>query len=110
MKRLVWLLSAFLLASPLWAADLMQIYRVAQANDATYAAARSTLEAGRERMPQARAGLLPTLSLTANSFWNQNELYLRGSGTTTPANFNSNGYTLTLSQPLFRWQNWVAYD
>lgn len=49
MKRLVWLLSASLLASPLRAADLMQIYREAQANDATFAAARSTLEAGRER-------------------------------------------------------------
>ncbi|MBP9228346.1 MAG: TolC family outer membrane protein [Azonexus sp.] len=110
MKRLVWLLSASLLASPLRAADLMQIYREAQANDATFAAARSTLEAGRERTPQARAGLLPTLSLSANSFWNENQLYVRGSGNTTPANFNSNGYTLTLSQPLFRWQNWVAYD
>jgi outer membrane protein len=25
-------------------------------------------------------------------------------------NFNSNGYSVSLSQPLFRWQNWVAYD
>ena len=110
MKRLVSLLVTPLLVSPLLAADLMQVYRDAQANDATYAGARSTLEAGRERMPQARAGLLPTLSLTANSFWNENDLYLRGSGNTVSANFNSNGYTLTLSQPLFRWQNWVAYD
>jgi len=110
MKKLIWSLVTPLLVSPLWAADLMQIYREAQANDATYAAARSTLEAGRERTPQARAGLLPTLSLTANSFWNQNDLYFRGGGNTIPANFNSNGYTLTLSQPLFRWQNWVAYD
>jgi len=113
MKKLVWLLATPLLASPLWAADLLQIYREAQNNDATFAAARSTLEAGRERTPQARAGLLPTLSLSGNSLWNKNDLYLRD-GTLPPnlANprFNSNGYTLTLSQPLFRWQNWVAYD
>jgi outer membrane protein len=114
MKRLVWLLATPLLASPLWAADLLQIYREAQDNDATFAAARSTLEAGRERTPQARAGLLPTLSLSGNSLWNQNDLYLRN-GTLPPTldpnpRFNSNGYTLALTQPLFRWQNWVAYD
>ena len=114
MKKLVWLLAAPFLASPLWAADLLQVYREAQNNDATFAAARSTLEAGRERTPQARAGLLPTLSLSGNSLWNKNDLYLRD-GTLPPTlnpnpRFNSNGYTLTLSQPLFRWQNWVAYD
>ena len=114
MKKLVWLLTTPLLASPLWGADLLQVYREAQNNDATFAAAKSTLEAGRERTPQARAGLLPTLTLSGNSLWNQNDLYLRN-GTLPPTvdpnpHFNSNGYTLTLSQPLFRWQNWVAYD
>ena len=114
MKKLAWLLVTPLLASPLWAADLLQIYREAQNNDATFAAARSTLEAGRERTPQARAGLLPTLSLSGNSLWNKNDLYLRD-GTLPPTldpnpRFNSNGYTLALTQPLFRWQNWVAYD
>ena len=114
MKKLVWLLATPLLASPLWAADLLQIYREAQDNDATFAAAKSTLEAGRERTPQARAGLLPTLSLSGNTIWNKNDLYLRN-GTLPPTldpnpRFNSNGYTLALTQPLFRWQNWVAYD
>ena len=110
MKKLLPLLVASLCAAPLWAADLMQVYREAQDNDAAYAAARSTLEAGRERTPQARAGLLPTLSVSANSTWNKNDLYLRNNGVTYDPKFNSNGYTLTLSQPLFRWQNWVAYD
>jgi len=114
MKKLVWLLATPFLSSPLWATDLLQIYREAQNNDATFAAARSTLEAGRERTPQARAGLLPTLSLSGNTLWNQNDLYLRN-GTLPPTldpnpRFNSNGYTLALTQPLFRWQNWVAYD
>ncbi len=110
MKKLFSLLATPLLVSPLWAADLMQIYREARENDATYAAARSSLDAGREKTPQARAGLLPTLSVGANSTWNENELYIRDTSRRTPADFNSNGYTLTLSQPLFRWQNWVAYD
>ena len=110
MKKLFSLLAAPLLISPLWAADLMQIYREARDSDAAYAAARFNLDAGRERTPQARAGLLPTLSVGANSVWNENDLYLRNNSSTYNTKFNSNGYTLTLSQPLFRWQNWVAYD
>ena len=110
MKRLAWLLGTSLLASPLWAADLLQIYREAQANDAAYAAARSTVEAGRERTPQALAGLLPTIGISGNTQWNENDISLRKSAVTDNVKFNSNGYTLTLTQPLFRWQNWVAYD
>ena len=114
MKKLAFLLAAPLFSSPLWAADLMQIYREARENDAAYAAARSGMEAGQERLPQARAGLLPTLGASGNTIWNKNDLYLRN-GTLPPTvnanpRFNSNGYTVTLSQPLFRWQNWVAYD
>ncbi len=110
MKRLAWLLGTSLLASPLWAADLLQIYREAQANDAAYAASRSTVEAGRERTPQALAGLLPTIGISGNTQWNENDISLRRTNITDKVKFNSNGYTLSLTQPLFRWQNWVAYD
>ena len=35
---------------------------------------------------------------------------LRTSGAETRnTSFNTNGWTATLTQPLFRWQNWVAY-
>ncbi|HXE41164.1 MAG TPA: TolC family outer membrane protein [Azonexus sp.] len=113
MKKLVWLMAYPLLASPLFAADLIQVYREAQDNDSTYGAARATLDAGRERMPQGRAGLLPSLTLSGNSVWNDNTLDSRSQ--TLPPNlknqrYNSNGYQVTLSQPLFRWQNWVTYD
>ena len=109
MKKLAWLLISPLIATPLCAADLMQVYRDAQSNDPTFAAARATLEAGQEKQPQARAGLLPSLSLSGNTVWNENQISAQGSPTFSP-NYNSNGYQLTLSQPLFRWQNWVAYD
>lgn len=110
MKKPLSLLLAVLFASPVWSADLLQIYREARENDAAYAAARSAMEAGQEQLPQARAGLLPTLSVSGNTVWNNNDLYLRNGGNTYNPKFNSNGYTLTLAQPLFRWQNWVAYD
>lgn len=111
MKKLGWLLVSPLLASPLLAADLMQVYRDAQDNDPTFAAARATLDAGREKTPQARAGLLPSLTLSGNTVWNENEYsYKSQPAFNGEQRYNSNGYQLTLSQPLFRWQNWVGYD
>lgn len=110
MKKLAWLILSPLLAAPVFAADLMQVYREAQDNDPTFAAARATLDAGREKMPQGRAGLLPSLTLSGNTVWNENEVSLFNGATLGKPHFNSNGYQLTLSQPLFRWQNWVSYD
>ncbi|MGE5467059.1 MAG: TolC family outer membrane protein [Ignavibacteria bacterium] len=93
------------------AADLLGIYKEALAYDAQFAAARSAVEAGREKLPQGRAGLLPTVGLSSNTTWNDADYRLR---TTPPTNipfkYNSNGWTVTLSQPLFRWQNWVSYN
>ncbi len=111
MKKLAWLLISPLIATPLCAADLMQVYRNAQSNDPTFAAARATLEAGQEKQPQARAGLLPSLSLSGNTTWNDNDYkYATMPSFNGGRQYNSNGYQLTLSQPLFRWQNWIAYD
>jgi outer membrane protein len=88
-----------------WAADLEQVYRDALSYDAALASARASLEAGREKLPQGRAGLLPSLNLTGNSSWNDVDLkhydVTRG--------YNSNGWQVQLTQPLFRWQNWVQY-
>lgn len=109
MKKLAWLIVSPLFASPLFAADLMQVYRQAQDNDPTFAAARQVLDAAREKMPQARAGLLPNLNLSGNTVSNKNEVSRHDGPTLQKQNYNSNGYQLTLSQPLFRWQNWVGY-
>lgn len=108
MQRLSWFLPLFLLAAPGWAMDLMQVYRQAQEYDAAFATARANLEAGRERGPQGRAGLLPSLSLSGNTLWNDQRL--ESDGVRTDRRYNSHGYTLTLTQPVFRWQNWVANE
>lgn len=110
MKTLAWLLLSPLLLSSAHAADLMQVYREAQDNDAAFAAARYTAEAGREKLPQGRAGLLPSLTLSGNTVWNENNIAFHNGNTLGKPRFNGNGYQLTLSQPLFRWQNWIAYD
>jgi outer membrane protein len=90
-------------------ADLLQVYRDAAGFDAQYAAARAARNAGVEKLPQGRAGLLPTIGLSANTTWNDIESTSRSTGITTGREYNSNGWSASLSQPLFRWQNWVGY-
>ncbi|HMM70979.1 MAG TPA: TolC family protein, partial [Rhodocyclaceae bacterium] len=63
-------------------------------------------------VPQARAGLLPSLSLNAQTNWNDLEVSNRAPTLAIQGRrqYNNNGYSLSLSQPLFRWQNWVAFE
>ena len=106
--RLSLLAGSLLLAGSVAAADLLQVYREALVNDAQYAAARATVEAGREKLPQGLAGLLPTIGGTANTVWNENEYSPRNLPNWS-RDFNSNSWNVNLTQPLFRWQNIVQY-
>jgi outer membrane protein len=90
------------------AIDLLQVYQEALANDAPFASARATLAAGQERSTQGRAGLLPTVGVTGN--YNRNDIDVSSGGVDIGRNFNTSGYTLALSQPLFRLANWEAYQ
>jgi outer membrane protein len=105
------------------AADLLQVYSQALANDSAFAAARASLAAGRERVPQGRSLLLPTVRASGS--------YDRSSGDNTPHNVGTiaelpgggigmvnpssshdrvNRASISLSQPLFRWENWQTYE
>jgi outer membrane protein len=103
-------LAAF--ALPALAEDLMQVYRDAQRYDAVFSAARNSLDAGREKLAQGRALVLPTLGLTGNLTKQRIESdskdpSLTPSFTRNPRIF---GYQLTFTQPVFRPQNWNQYD
>jgi outer membrane protein len=122
-------LIAVLLASAFFslntqAADLLQVYQQALANDATYASARASAAAGRERIPQGRAGLLPTVSAvgditrTNNDYAPFNEGQpIRDANGTVIGTVGSGGpsatvkeITVQLAQPLFRWDRWETYQ
>jgi outer membrane protein len=99
-------------AQPAAAEDLLQVFRDSQRYDATYSAARNTLAAGRERLPQGRALLLPTLNLSANATRSRLDVESRDPSVSPSflRNPDSAGYTLTLTQPIFRAQNWMQYQ
>jgi outer membrane protein len=90
------------------AIDLLQVYREALANDAVYASARSTLTAGQEREIQGRAGLLPQIGVGGSV--NRTNADVSAAGIEVGRNFTSRGYSVTLSQPLFRVANWEQYQ
>lgn len=91
--------------------DLMQIYREAQQNDPTLAAAQSTWVATQEKVPQARAGLLPNVSVAGAANYNWYDLHVNGDqGGTLTRDFRFGQLTVNASQPLFRYANRVQYD
>ena len=111
MKRIAicTLLLGFGLPAP--AADLADIYRQARDSDAAYASARAAWTAAQEKLPQGRAGLLPAANLSAFTQYNDREIRFRSPGTLPAASqYNSNSFTLSLTQPLYRRQNWVAFE
>ena len=94
------------------AADLLQTYHAAQANDPQIAAAYATQQAGREKLPQGRSLLMPSINLNANSTFNDQTIRYLGASPFPGGNnrYNSNGYGVTLVQPLYRQQNWLVYS
>lgn len=105
MKKTLTLTAGLLLAWNACAADLLEVYREALAQDPQYAAAQAAYRAAQEKLPQGRAGLLPQATVSANTTYNDVDSSLSGS-----RQFNSNGYSVTASQPLFRKQNLVVYQ
>jgi outer membrane protein len=88
------------------ATDVLQAYREALANDAQYASARATLAAGQEKSVQGRSGLLPNVAVSGAYSRNN----LDSSSLPRSVDYSGNGYTLSLSQPLFRVANWEQYQ
>jgi len=113
-RKLFLTLAVVFAAGSAWGADLISVYRDAVAYDAQFASARASLDAGREKLPQGRAGLLPTIGLASGTTWNDLEVHRRTSPETIPpympVKYNTSGWTVTLTQPLFRWQNWLGYN
>lgn len=100
-----------LAGQPAAAADLLDIYRQALASDPVYSAARASWQAAQEKLPQGRAGLLPQASVSAYTQYNDRELQFRDPTIAFNRNqYNSNSASVSVTQPIYRKQNFVAYD
>ncbi|MCX7218200.1 MAG: TolC family outer membrane protein [Burkholderiales bacterium] len=91
------------------ASDLLQIYKDALANDAAYGSARASQRAGQEKLVQGRSGLLPTVGLSGSDTRTKLDV-TPDQGRSGNFDYNTNSYSLALTQPLFRWANWQQYE
>src|SRR5688572_23596758 len=82
--------------------DLVDIYQQAAAHNATYQSALATYQAAKYGVPISRASLLPSVTLAANTTGNHVD-------PNAVTNYNTHGYTLTLTQPIFNFGAWKAY-
>ncbi|MEC5385577.1 TolC family outer membrane protein [Uliginosibacterium sp. H3] len=107
MKRIAYLVLVACSAMNAHAANLLDIYRDALVSDSQFNSARAQLESGKEKGPQGTANILPVLNMTGASSYTRTDVEL----VSNPVNFgfNTNSYQVQLTQPLFRWQNWVSY-
>lgn len=96
------------LAGPARSMTLTQVYATAQSQDMQYRAARHALDASLEKLPQARAGLLPTLNLNAAQNRQAGDAVFTD-GVTIQREPHSWNWQLQLTQPLFRAGNWASY-
>lgn len=90
-------------------ADLLAVYQDAHRYDAQFASAQAAQAAGREALAQGRAGLLPTIVLSANRMNNDLDFTIRN-GVRSGKRYDSDGWTVSLTQPLFRWDRWAGYN
>lgn len=86
------------------AMDLAQAYRLAVANDSQVASAQLQLNAIRERVPQAQAGLLPQVNSAVTLQQQYGEIYPAGKPS-YPTDFKNQNYSVSLSYPIYRPQN-----
>jgi outer membrane protein len=88
---------------PAAAADLLTVYRDALVSDPVYQSARAQYGANIERLPQARSTYLPALSGSAAIFRNDVNREIA-----QDLQYTTKTYTVSLSQAIFRPQNWIA--
>ncbi|MEJ0099285.1 MAG: TolC family outer membrane protein [Pseudomonadota bacterium] len=102
---------ALLTASlPVFSADLLGVYDEALQNDPQIREAEATRKAQREARPQAFGTLLPQISGAASTTRARTDTnYVDPDPTAAGTQWSTtNGWSLSLRQSVFSWQNWVA--
>jgi len=84
------------------AADLTEVYVAAKAHDPVLGAARASLDANRQAVPQARSALLPNLTASASRADNDRE-------TLVEETFTDEAWQVQLRQPIVNVESWFDY-
>jgi outer membrane protein len=89
------------------AMDLLQVFELAVKNDAQIQAAEYAYLSAQEAKPQARAALLPNISLDVFAGKNSTEIINQATQISASNDYNSDGYTLALTQSIYNHAYWL---
>ena len=93
------------------AENLLEVYKMALENDAAFQAAEYKYSAAAEMKVQARAGLLPDVSFSAEKT-HRNQDILRNNDSfvgTGESTYPIKSLSLSITQPVFRYESWLRY-
>ena len=105
MKKSLLMVGLTLIAQGAIGADLLEAWNAARKTDAVFSAARNALLAGQEKTVQGTALLLPKLSLTGNTGLAVSDSEPGNVSSSNPVYHrrgNSYGYSMSLTQPVYR--------
>ncbi len=106
--QLASLLACMCLAMDAQAMTLLDAFNAAQAYDSQLASARGARDAAYEKSTQGFAGLLPTVSATANI--NRINTHLTTTGIDRTIDYTQEVYQLQLRQPIYNRNNFDVYE
>ncbi|MES9962279.1 MAG: TolC family outer membrane protein [Candidatus Sedimenticola sp. 20ELBAFRAG] len=108
-KKLLPLLVSLIVASPVFGEDLSQVYALAKENDPQLMAARAERDSALEARPQAKAALLPNISLTGNANRTRRDVESSPSGA-SKSTYGTSQLQLKLSQPIYHRDYWIQLE
>ena len=99
------------LSQPVSAVNLLEVYELAVNNDPQLAAAKASYRANRETIPQARANLLPNVSVFGSTADVRRTIVGVGPGQGDfNDNYNDHAWQALLRQPVFRLDRWFQFQ
>ena len=102
----------FFLTTSASAENLLEVYELALSNDATLMAAQFEYEAAREAIPQARAGLLPDVSVRLQ-YTKVRQDIRRTESPAIPegkSSYPNENHSVSLNQPIVDVSSWVRFS
>lgn len=96
------------LAAPAQAQSLLELYESARTHDAAWQSARASYDAAVHRAAQSKAGLLPTVGVSATA--SDSQLSSTAGAVSTDRGFATRNASLQASQPLYRPANYATYQ
>ncbi len=97
-------------AMPAQAQNLSELYDAARSYDASFQSARSNFAANLARADQAKAGILPSVGLSAGATRNQFEVSPQLPPVLSDRYYTSQSAGINASQPLYRPANQASYE